>query len=228
MTSEPQEPERCTVGEFSKAVSSNTIFDTLAPFLARYGYAAQGGSAWQLVREANSEGPAPERHPHLELHLRGHIEEQGHTLYEVESLLAAHPAPQVSFLVRRRLCQFREALHDPIKVHLGAAAYDRHFGTSPFAKKGGLPGTTARLQGWCAALAACANSRGCPPGTLALVLHFFEVPEPQLPSASLANLAPPLVSFEEAVAPASQEDTDMLEEEVVREWSSWQADWVAV
>merc|ERR1712232_1405342 len=41
--------------------------------------------------------------------------------------------------------------HDKVKRELGAA-YEDQFGRTPFPRRGGLCGTTARLQGWCSSL----------------------------------------------------------------------------
>jgi len=150
------------------------VFDTLPPFLAKFGYAAQSGSTWQVISEDGSRPPS-ELHPRMELRVPGHKEERGHTLYEVSGCLTVHGWPQVRWQVRHRLRGIRDALHDPLKAQLGET-YEQYFCRAPFAKKGGPPGTTARLDAWCSALAACVNARGCSPSTLALVLHFLKVP----------------------------------------------------
>merc|ERR1719498_1127593 len=43
---------------------------------------------------------------------------------------------------------------------------------------GGPPGTTARLDGWCDALAKAVNLRYCEPAIVGQVLRFLEVPPP--------------------------------------------------
>jgi len=76
-----------------------------------------------------------------------------------------------------RLVHLRKFLHGPVKSVLGPA-YGRFFARAPFARKGGLPGTTSRLDAWCKALAHCINLRACPPGLVWLTLSFLQVPDP--------------------------------------------------
>ena len=41
----------------------------------------------------------------------------------------------------------RDELHDPVKASMGDS-YAQFFGATPFARRGGLPGTTERLRNW--------------------------------------------------------------------------------
>mmetsp|Transcript_36098 Transcript_36098/g.90827 ORF Transcript_36098/g.90827 Transcript_36098/m.90827 type:complete len:231 (+) Transcript_36098:103-795(+) len=164
------------------AVHDDGIFDTLPPFLANYGYTAESSSSWKEIPGNGSSAAASERsigHPKLDIRVQGHEEAEGHTLYSVECSLSGPKVRQLDWSVKRRLRYFREGLHDPVKEHLGVGPYEQHFAGAPFAKKGGLPGTTSRLDTWCIALATCINARGCSPSMVAMVLHFFEVPEPR-------------------------------------------------
>jgi hypothetical protein len=76
-----------------------------------------------------------------------------------------------------------------------AGDYTRHFAATPFAHKGGMPGTTARLDAWFQALAVCINWGSASPSLVATVLHYTEAPEPDprgelvrsLDAASLAR-----------------------------------------
>lgn len=190
------------------------MFDTLPPYLAKYGYAAQSGSTWQVISE-DSSGPPPEQHPQLELHITGHVEQQGHTLYAVECSLRTRGSPPLCWHVRRRLCYLRDALHDPVKAQLGDV-YEEHFSNAPFAKKGGPPGTTSRLDTWVSALAACTNARGCSPSMLAMILHFFEVPEPKRVATESARLDSSPLPDRSRVS-AWQDDTEQLMDEVLKE-----------
>mmetsp|Transcript_109753 Transcript_109753/g.342097 ORF Transcript_109753/g.342097 Transcript_109753/m.342097 type:complete len:196 (+) Transcript_109753:328-915(+) len=81
-------------------------------------------------------------------------------------------------MAKRRLVQIRERLHDPVKRELGGPAYETCFGAAPFAHKGGMRGTTARLKAWCEALAGAINAGICTPGMVWLTLQFLEVPAP--------------------------------------------------
>eukprot|EP00929_Paragymnodinium_shiwhaense_P102901 TRINITY_DN66124_c0_g1_i3.p1 TRINITY_DN66124_c0_g1~~TRINITY_DN66124_c0_g1_i3.p1 ORF type:complete len:574 (-),score=106.37 TRINITY_DN66124_c0_g1_i3:273-1994(-) len=58
----------------------------------------------------------------------------------------AEPPVQIVWRCKRRLCEFREALHDPVKKVM-AADYQR-FRQTPFARRGGFRGTTSRLSSW--------------------------------------------------------------------------------
>lgn len=108
-----------------------------------------------------------------------HYEQDGHTLYEVRCSLRAHALQRpLAWRVARRLEALRRELHDAVKAGLDKEVYSRTFRSAPFALRGGLPGTTARLSGWLGALAGCANAGECPPSLLAQVLVSLEVPEP--------------------------------------------------
>jgi len=153
------------------------VFDTLPPFLARYGYAAESSLAWKAGPGEDSGDAA--NHPKLELHVQRHEEAEGHTLYVVDCSISSPKVRHLGWSVKRRLRFLREGLHDSVKEQLGSGPYEQHFAGAPFAHKGGLPGTTSRLNAWCTALASCVNARGCLPSTVAMILHFLEVPEPR-------------------------------------------------
>lgn len=153
-----------------------SLDDAVRPYLTRYGYCVTDASAWSCPPNARSErGPGPS----LELEVRGHEECDGHTWYVLEcSLGAPAPARRLRWEARRRLVQLREQLHDRVKSALAGPAYEQSFAGAPFAHKGGVRGTTARLQGWCAALANGINTGACPPSVAWLTLQFLEAPEP--------------------------------------------------
>lgn len=162
------------------------VYDTLPPFLARYGYAAETSSEWKGGSAA---------HPQLQLRVQGHEEAEGHTFYVVEcSLVGTSGLRRLDWSVGRRLCYLRDGLHDPVKEHLGGGLYEQHFAGAPFAHKGGLPGTTSRLNAWSSALASCVNARGCQPRAVAVILHFLEVPEPRTATESAKSTASSVAS----------------------------------
>merc|ERR1719215_2288712 len=146
----------------------------VTPHLRVFGYIADDAGSWRIA-PAPSAGARKE--PHLELGVTGHREVDGHTMYTVRCSLALRGARHMEWEVARPLARFRTELHDGVKAEL-ADAYAQHFDGAPFAPRGGLPGTTARLAAWSAALASCINSGGAPPRVVALTLRFLEVPEP--------------------------------------------------
>eukprot|EP00933_Yihiella_yeosuensis_P049402 TRINITY_DN4626_c1_g6_i1.p1 TRINITY_DN4626_c1_g6~~TRINITY_DN4626_c1_g6_i1.p1 ORF type:complete len:282 (+),score=51.49 TRINITY_DN4626_c1_g6_i1:25-870(+) len=115
----------------------------------------------------------------ISLGISGHTEEEGHTMYEISCSL--HPAHEsvssTAWTCRKRLCHIREGLHDPVKEVL-AEAYSDNFGDTPFARHGGLPGTTARLGAWLAVLGCCMSKGVIPETCCAEVLRFLDAPVP--------------------------------------------------
>jgi len=138
-------------------------------FLKPYGFLASGAQEWQSIQnEAN-----------FSIRISNHAELDGHTQYHIECSIR-FPAEGGSHFVHtwaleRRLSQFRAELHDPLKREL-AGDYPKLFHNASFARRGGLSGTTARLNGWLARLAQCVNSRTVPPTVVALVLTALKTP----------------------------------------------------
>lgn len=93
----------------------------------------------------------------------------------------------IQWLCRRRLCDLREDLHDRVKEYVGLPFYESHFSEAPFARHGGLPGTTARLAAWMSALAACANDGALDVVLHAYVLRFLHAPVPEESDAALLH-----------------------------------------
>lgn len=125
--------------------------------------------------------------PRLELGVVGHAEQRGHTWYTIDCALElpGGPARCLRWRCSRRLAQMREDLHSYVRGEVGGA-YGLHFGDTPFARKGGLPGTTARLGKWCNALAAFVSSGSATPGVMAHVLRFLDAPNPDGQGAATA------------------------------------------
>jgi hypothetical protein len=84
---------------------------------------------------------------------------------------------------RKRLFSIREDLHDPIKEALGPV-YVARFEETPFAKYGGLPGTTARLKDWFRTLAEMINAGFVAPDLVSLVLCYLCAPTTKRMSSS--------------------------------------------
>lgn len=164
-------------------------------FLAKYGFTAANGSRWHTAEDELLAGPQPKGHPQLVVHISGHDKKEGHTFYNVDCALS-YPTgfrTKINWTVQLRLCQFQKALHDPVKHLLGSSGYQQLFSSTPFAHRGGPPGTTARLDGWCTALSRAANTCHAPPRVTALFLQVLEIPEPvsavQVASSTAASAA---------------------------------------
>lgn len=137
-------------------------------FLRAYGYLPSGAHCWQRT-------PA-ECRTELDLRVLEHFEQQGHTWYAVRCLLRSEGFGCLQWQAPRRLCQLRQLLHEPLKEEL-AGDYQRYFADASFASRGGLPGTTSKLDNWCTLLAGCINSGAVPPRLVSLVLRFLAIPE---------------------------------------------------
>mmetsp|Transcript_81110 Transcript_81110/g.173474 ORF Transcript_81110/g.173474 Transcript_81110/m.173474 type:complete len:325 (-) Transcript_81110:55-1029(-) len=99
----------------------------------------------------------------------------------------ATPVPAfagVTWTCSKRLCDLREDLHDEVKLRLGDA-YPDHFGETPFARHGGMPGTTSRIRAWFGSLAACVNEGVLEPSLLTYVLRILEAPIPEDSDAAM-------------------------------------------
>lgn len=166
-----------------------TTFEPLAAvavvsYLETFGLQAVDAATWRVTsslpsspaRAADSSSLSSTA-PRLELEVPGHVEIQGHTWYILSCQFVHSDSSSTSWSLRRRLNQLREELHDAVKRELGGD-YSRHFGKTPFALKGGLPGTTSRLNSWCACLATLINTRKLSPALAALVLQYVGAPLP--------------------------------------------------
>jgi len=161
-------------------VNSRACREEPPQYLWRFGYGRTDGK--------------PE--PTLRIEVNGHEEEDGHTWYTIsaslsrlvnEAIQVAAPASDgtdIVWSVRRRLCDLRDELHDGVKEMLGSN-YASHFDETPFARHGGLPGTTSRLREWLATLASCANRGVLEPKVLASVLRSLEAPVPEASDLAL-------------------------------------------
>ena len=108
----------------------------------------------------------------------GHREVGGHTTYMIEG--TANGAP---WRAERRLSEMR-ALHDRVVEALGPARYDTFFADASFAPRGGLPGTTGKLNRWCKRLFE--SLRYVPDGQLEFALVWLGAPRP----ADIPRLVP--------------------------------------
>eukprot|EP00931_Biecheleriopsis_adriatica_P104980 TRINITY_DN79586_c0_g1_i1.p1 TRINITY_DN79586_c0_g1~~TRINITY_DN79586_c0_g1_i1.p1 ORF type:complete len:240 (+),score=59.48 TRINITY_DN79586_c0_g1_i1:69-788(+) len=134
--------------------------------------------------------------PELSVTVEGHEEEGSHTMYMLTCSLRSWQDPtgvprEIEWKCKKRLLQLREELHDKIKEDM-ADAYTERFQDTPFARYGGLPGTTARLKAWLVTLTGIANKGKLPTQLLLLLLQFLQVPVPKESDKELDALKPPL------------------------------------
>jgi len=71
----------------------------------------------------------------------------------------------------------KEAEKKDLEAEVGKA-YDRHFADAHFAPRGGMPGTTQRLDAWVRAFSAAINAGAAPPILVGALFRFLEAPEP--------------------------------------------------
>mmetsp|Transcript_144902 Transcript_144902/g.251448 ORF Transcript_144902/g.251448 Transcript_144902/m.251448 type:complete len:231 (+) Transcript_144902:63-755(+) len=151
-------------------------------------------------------GTPPATAKQLSIEMRGHSEKSGYTYYQIMCTMKGPadkgPLGQPTWHCEKRLCEIREDLFDMVYEALGDEGYNAMFFQTPFALRGGLPGTTARLTGWFETVATCINTAKLDPRICGLVLHHLDAPIPdetedfdsapvhQVSSASLAEPAP--------------------------------------
>mmetsp|Transcript_87311 Transcript_87311/g.220388 ORF Transcript_87311/g.220388 Transcript_87311/m.220388 type:complete len:160 (+) Transcript_87311:2-481(+) len=119
--------------------------------------------------------------PAVSFSVKKHEEAGAHTWYAIESeLVMPHSQQKLAWQAPRRLAHLRD-FHDHLKAVLGKENYDNVFLDRAgcrvhFANRGGVPGTTARLDSWLSALAVAINYHRTSPTVVALVLHFLRAP----------------------------------------------------
>jgi len=142
-------------------------------FLDRCGFQALDNLRWnarQIDRQTRGE------QPRLTMQVRGHKEALEHTWYAIHCQLSVCPRSgiDVSWMTYRRLEHLRTGLHDPLEDLLDKD-YADIFKGAPFALRGGLQGTTARLDAWFTKLASAISQTQLPPAAVALCLRFLDV-----------------------------------------------------
>jgi len=177
----------------------------VADALVEYGYrVSENAASWQDLPSAGTSladfCAAARQRPRLRIVVDSHEEREGHTWYLVSCRLDPPSGLRAEWMASKRLQHIRDGLHAPCKELIGATAYTKCFGAAPFAAKGGLPGTTARLREWFIALADAINSGACPPRMAHMALTFLEAPPPRA-SLDAASAAPSSVA-------ASLQNTD--------------------
>lgn len=147
--------------------------DEVPEFLEAFGFAAEDSQTWLDIPLDEVPEGLERSGSWLALGISEHEEVGGHTLYQIEVSLKAEGRRTVQWQVGRRLRHLRDLWHNPIKTDCGES-YKQLFGSTPFAHTGGRRGTTARLDAWCARVAATINAGQVSPAVVALTLHFVE------------------------------------------------------
>lgn len=162
-------------------------------YLRRFSYAASSAEVW-----------ADETQPVITLGVIDGHKEKGepttHTWYALQCCLKFPGEKTWRWQVERRLAHMRALLHAPVRSALGKA-YDEHFQGAHFARHGGPPGTTARLEAWLAAYAGAINSSKVSPVLVAATLRFLEAPEDPSAVAAAETAGPTLPAAGEAPSP---------------------------
>jgi hypothetical protein len=120
----------------------------------------------------------------VKIAVTGHVELSGHTRYTLDCALEGPVIGKICWQPMRRLCTLRERFHDAIIEEMGEGGYQKCFLDTPFASRGGIPGTTARLNAWCGQLSYCINTGDLPPKVVAIILQALEAPKPGKASAT--------------------------------------------
>jgi len=162
--------------------------DSCAPFLQARGFSAEDYRSWRLADLSEW----PQHMPRLEVEVSSHEEAGPHTWYGVACTLDAGSQRRVEWTAPRRLTHLRE-FHDHFKAELGPDLYGKVFVDAcgqrvHFAHRGGLVGTTKRLDAWFRAIAVAVNSGQAMPCMLALVLHFLRAPSLSQPESTTAPI----------------------------------------
>lgn len=143
--------------------------ESIPSLLEPYRYRARSSSEWESI----------DHELQLTIQVRDHMETKGHTLYQVQCTLSSVrdvTVPSFTWACQRRLDHIRKGLHDVAKEHMGSF-YAGCFKGAPFAHRGGIAGTTKRLDVWCARFARCVNSGAAPPFVVAQALKLLHAPQ---------------------------------------------------
>eukprot|EP00929_Paragymnodinium_shiwhaense_P048062 TRINITY_DN24357_c0_g1_i1.p1 TRINITY_DN24357_c0_g1~~TRINITY_DN24357_c0_g1_i1.p1 ORF type:complete len:358 (+),score=59.47 TRINITY_DN24357_c0_g1_i1:50-1123(+) len=164
----------------------------LMPYLRQYGFHAINSTQWW-----NSPPDADEEWPFQDIRMEvdGHDEQDGHTQYHIRVSLTPPEtgkdacAPMLEWVADRRLKQIREDWYDRMS---GSWPQHKEFMDEPFAARGGLPGTTAKLDGWMKGIARCINCKQAPPLFVAEMLVFLDAPIVSEAAGTIALFGRPL------------------------------------
>jgi hypothetical protein len=140
-------------------------------YLSMYGFKLADALHWKEVPYACG--------PQLHFSVNQHISRAGHNWYIVKCKISGLPnLADIEWQAPRRLGQLRIDLHHRAKDLLHSEIYEEKFQHARFAKFGGPPGTTARLDAWLGVLAGLINQGIAQPSVATLALVFFSAPLP--------------------------------------------------
>jgi len=165
---------RCPLEAMSTAKLSRQLKNVdaarVVEFLQEFSIVAQSACTW---------GGKAERPELLLGAINGHREvgKPTHTWYAIvgKVITPGKASSTRHWRVERRLAHIRALLYDPVKQELGHE-YAHHFQTARFANRGRLPGTTAKIETWLAALPKVINSGKLSPTLVASILCALEAP----------------------------------------------------
>eukprot|EP00931_Biecheleriopsis_adriatica_P108178 TRINITY_DN82515_c0_g1_i1.p1 TRINITY_DN82515_c0_g1~~TRINITY_DN82515_c0_g1_i1.p1 ORF type:complete len:353 (-),score=71.01 TRINITY_DN82515_c0_g1_i1:262-1218(-) len=139
-------------------------------YLRQFGYEA---ASYELWPEASDERRA---WPKMTIgQINGHVEEAGHTWYNLLCHMKIAGVATRHWQCQRRLCHLRSMLYEPVKAALGDK-YKEYFKEARFASRGAPKGTTDKLQAWLSTWGDCINDRRISPRLVALTLRFLQSP----------------------------------------------------
>lgn len=155
-----------------------TFLDQDVGHLQAFGFPVASAQKWEKD---------PGSSPKFQLEVEGHEERAGHTWYFIRCRLqhpSTWPAARLDevedgiWTAPRRLQQLRCDLHDRLKNYDcdEEETYYNIFGETPFARIGGVPGTSARLTAWLRSLAHAISTLQVSPAVVAYTLLFFHAP----------------------------------------------------
>lgn len=147
----------------------------VASYLETFGYAVADAQNWEELPQDEVPEGITRSSPWLGLGIAEHMEEGGHTWYQVECSLRLDVCKTLEWQAGRRLPHLRKLWYEVVKSELGEM-YKMHFKGTPFAHRGGRRGTSARLNAWCGQLAKCINAGLLSPAVVALTLRFLQAP----------------------------------------------------
>jgi len=141
----------------------------VVPFLEQFGFAVQNARSWGNIIQKSR----------LRFWIHGHREMGFHTLHTwyaiMGEVIGGDDSSRRHWMVERRLAHVRALMHHPVKSELGND-YNHYFREAHFARRGGLPGTTSRMQSWLAALSKAIHSGAVSPALVTDILCFLEAP----------------------------------------------------
>lgn len=152
--------------------------EKVASYLEPFGFVAADARNWEDLPQDEVPEGITRSSPWLGLGIAEHMEQGGHTWYQVECSLRMDGCRTVEWQAGRRLPHFRKLWYESVKSELGEM-YKTHFKDTPFAHRGGRRGTSARLNAWCGQLARCINAGVLSPAVVALTLRFLHAPTPR-------------------------------------------------